>query len=76
MHDSLRNVVTKVGVDEYASTHLHTIFSMYLTQTNPEPCSHFRVKFKSPYIRSLILQKLDFPEHLETALMSAEYLKK
>lgn len=76
-YDSLREAVAKIGVAESESILTHTIFSMDPKQTignahNPKPGDLFAVKFKSLWIRTLVLGKLDFLRYLETSFIIKE----
>ena len=76
-YDSLRKAVMKIDRVEPYDVVPHTIFSMDATEpvrnTDDSMTSvGFRVQFKSRWIRTMILQKLDFLQHLEPADMIKE----
>ena len=77
-YDSVRNAVINIGlVEPDEKNDPHTIFSMDATEpvrnTDDSMTSvGFRVQFKSRWIRTMVLQKLEFLQHLEPADMIKE----
>ena len=77
-YDSVRNAVINIGlVEPDEKNDPHTIFSMDATEpvrnTDDSMTSvGFRVQFKSRWIRTMVLQKLEFLQHLEPADMIRE----
>jgi hypothetical protein len=76
-YDSLRKAVMKIDRVEPHDTVPHTIFSMDATEPVGNANDHrrsvgFRVQFKSRWIRTMVLRRLEFLQHLETAVMIKE----